>query len=220
MTSAAVCAFCQRCRIPSTTLTLKQITDAFFLHRAGSDTIGRHDLYAGLVRLAMAKYGQMRPPAALATLMAFHVQPYALRALDDDDIRARIATRDVQALYERYAGALRDAFGRYAINGAGQRAITFGAVQTMLKDTGLVVDDGALAATFEDAAGEPTTTTTRDPTTSLVYAEYLEALARVADQRYREKVPLDVKLERLFGEVLFVEAATSTGARSASGVQE
>ena len=40
-----------------------------------------------------------------------------------------------------------------------------------------------------------------DPMTELVYGEFLEALARLARARYREKLGLNVKLDRLFDEV-------------------
>jgi hypothetical protein len=151
----------------------------------------RGEFYESLVRLAVIKYKQLNAVDALTNLLEKFVLPNALEGTKDD-VRDLLLADDVQRVYAVYSPKLYRMFNHYSqedkadLRANASTTMNLKEYQLMLMHLGLL-DHGlsrriamsAFALSQEDATGDD-----QESLYEMVYPEFLEVLARLADYRY------------------------------------
>lgn len=163
----------------------------------------RGEFYEALVRVALVKFPSLEAHAALEKLVNENVFPHALEP-STSDIRERLLDEGVQKVYQLYSKRLYKLFWRYAkadrtdLKPSGMHTINVKEFEMMLNDYKLTVPENMTGARSMAAVGaisrrvaltafamsqQEELTEASDHLYEMVYAEFLEVLARLAEAR-------------------------------------
>jgi hypothetical protein len=169
----------------------------------------RGEFYEALVRVSLVKWPQLEAHIGLEKLIVDNLLPHAMDKTASD-VRERLLDDEVQKVYATFSQPLYKAFALYAK--ADKRDTKDGGTQTInLKEYELLLNEYALVdkdlsrrtalsafALSQEEQPEESLSGTAESLYEMVYAEFLEVVARLAEGKYQdESVNLAQKLNNL-----------------------
>jgi len=163
----------------------------------------RAEFMEALCRIALIKYDSQPIDYGLHSIMDNHIRKYT-SVPDTKNIRSKILSEDVLKVYHLYDQRLWNCFHKYARVEHGSRVLTVKAWDKLLHEKNVIGSNFSIRVgnhCFALSQQEDADSDDSD-LMEMTFAEFCEALARVADMMYREETQVNKPVQDMANEDL------------------
>lgn len=213
--------FCSNCKIPDKkVLTKSRLTELF--HRVNweyfvddvdqqivyindplnpDNQFTRAEFMEALCRMALIKYDSQPIDYGLSSMMENHIRKY-IRVPDNKNIRSKILSEDVLKVYHLFDQRLWMCFHKFARVEKGSRVLMVKGWERLLQEKGIINSNFSIRQGNHCFALSQQENVQEDDSDlmEMTFAEFCEALARVADTLFHKDSGKNKPIEEMAGE--------------------